>query len=177
MSRQTKVTKTYFVPNKEYNRLTLKRNNQVRDYMFKTARYLVNWCLKNNIDTIVVGKNKLWKQEVNTGNSNNQNFVFIPHAKLYRIIKDLCGYYGINYFEQEESYTSKASFLDNDYIPTYGSNDENINFSGKRVHRGLYKSKDGTKINADLNGSANILRKFCGEIFEVSFSKILKVNL
>ena len=177
MSKQTLVTKTYFVPNKEYKRLTLKRNNQIRDYMFKTARYLINWCLENNIDTIVAGKNKLWKQEVKTGNSNNQNFVFIPHAKLYRIIKDLCEYYGINYFEQEESYTSKASYLDNDYIPEYGVDDENANFSGKRMYRGLYRSSNGTKINADLNGSANILRKFCGQIFKIDFRNILKVSL
>lgn len=177
MSKQTLVTKTHFKPNKEYNRLTLKRNNQVKDYMFKTARYLINWCLENNIDTVVAGKNKLWKQEANTGNSNNQNFVLIPHAKLYTIIKNLCARCGINYFEQEESYTSKASFLDSDYIPTYGIDDENTAFSGKRVYRGLYKSKNGTKINADLNGSANILRKFCGEVFEVNFNQILKVNL
>lgn len=176
MSRQTKVTKTKFKPNKEYNRLTLKRNNQIKDYMFKTARCLINWCLENSIDTIVAGKNKYWKQESNRGGSNNQNFVLIPHAKLYTIIKHLCERYGINYFEQEESYTSKASFLDNDYIPTYGVDDENAEFSGRRVHRGLYRSLDGTKINADLNGSANILRKFCGEVFEINFNQILKVS-
>lgn len=103
---------------------------------------------------------------------NNQNFVQIPHSQSIKILKHLCERYGINFFEQEESYTSKASYLDNDYIPTYGVDDENAKFSGKRVHRGLYKASDGTKINADLNGSANILRKFCGQVFEINFSNI-----
>ena len=94
------------------------------------------------------------------GKINNQNFVNIPIGKIKYILEFLCMKYGINYIVQEESYTSRASFLDDDYIPTYGVDDNNnAHFTGKRIHRGLYKSKNGILLNADLNATLNIMKK------------------
>jgi len=142
------------------DRMTDKRNNQVRDILKKTARYIIDYCHNNDIGTIIVGYNPDFKESVNLGRRNNQTFVQIPFGNLRDDISNLCERYGINYIEQEESYTSKASALDMDNIPTFNpSVCYQGSFSGKRVHRGLYKSKDGTLINADVNGAANIMRK------------------
>ncbi len=157
MSSSTKGSTDKFKATKKYQALTLKRNNQVKDYLLKSAKILINWCVENRIDTIVLGKNADWKQESSIGRVNNQNFVLIPHSQLYKILLYSADRVGIKVVEQEESYTSKASFLDRDEIPTFGS-DSIPKFSGKRIKRGLYKSKDKI-LNADLNGSANILRK------------------
>ena len=128
--------------------------------MKKSARYIVDYCCNNNIGTIVVGYNLDFKRYVNLGKNNNQTFTQIPFGDLRNNIAYLCERYGIEYIEQEESYTSKASALDEDDIPVYNpTNNFDGNFSGKRIYRGLYKSKNGTLINADVNGSANILRK------------------
>lgn len=141
-------------------RLLIKRNNQVRDYLNKTARYIIKSCLRLDIGTLIVGSNKGWKQDINLGKRNNQNFVQIPFYSLKNKLKSLCETYSINYIEQEESYTSKASALDNDCIPTYNpDNTVTHTFSGKRVKRGLYESKEGIRINADANGAWNIGRK------------------
>jgi len=140
-------------------RLTIRRNNQIRDYMNKTARHIINFCIDNHIGTLVIGYNPDWKRTINIGKVNNQNFVQIPHGTLRLKIQSLCERYGIDYIEQEESYTSKASFLDGDEIPTWTGEQKNYKFSGQRVHRGLYQTADGRKINADINGAANILRK------------------
>lgn len=140
--------------------LLLKRNNQVRDYLNKTAKYIIKNCLRLDIGTLIVGVNKGWKQEANIWSRNNQNFVQIPHYSLRQKLKALCENYGIQYIEQEESYTSKASALDNDEIPTYNPDiSTKHTFSGKRVKRGLYRSKDGITINSDSNGAWNIGRK------------------
>jgi len=141
-------------------RLTINRNNKVRDYLNKTARTIVNWCIERNIGTVIVGVNPGMKQDINIGGRNNQNFVQIPHWSLRNKIKSLCERYGLVYQEQEESYTSKASFLDSDAIPTYNpDNPQDYQFSGKRVKRGLYRTGQGHLINSDLNGAANIGRK------------------
>ena len=140
-------------------RLTIQRNNRVRDYMNKTARYIIDYCIEHGIGTLVVGYNPDWKRSINIGKRNNQNFVQIPHADLRHKLQGLCQRYGLQYVEQEESYTSKASFLDNDEIPNWSGESQEYEFSGRRVHRGLYKSADGSLINADCNGAANILRK------------------
>ena len=109
---------------------------------------------------MIVGYSPDFKRNVNIGKHNNQTFTNISFGDLRQQIQCLCERYGIQYIEQEESYTSKASFLDNDSIPEYKPEQPYIgSFSGKRIHRGLYKSKNGTIINADLNGAANILRK------------------
>jgi putative transposase len=139
--------------------LTLRRNNQIRDYMNKSARYIINFCINNRIGTLVIGYNRDWKRAISIGKRNNQNFVAIPHAKLRHKLSGLCARYSIQYVEQEESYTSQASFLDNDPVPNWTGESKDYNFSGRRVHRGLYQSANGIRINADCNGAANILRK------------------
>ena len=140
--------------------LARKRNNRVQDYIRKTARYIVNFCIKNEIGTIVCGYNLDFKRGMNLGKKNNQQFTQISFGSLREALKNLCERYEIRYVEQEESYTSKASFLDLDDIPVYNAeNPYKGTFSGKRVHRGLYRFSDGRIVNADVNGAANILRK------------------
>jgi IS605 OrfB family transposase len=142
--------------------ITEKRNRQMRDAVNKAARIVVNHCLKHGIGTIVFGWNQGQRQEVNLGKVNNQSFVQVPTAKLKNRIAQLCEQYGINFVETEESYTSKASFLDNDELPKYGEKPDGWQASGKRVKRGLYRTKTFGYINADCNGAANILRKVKG---------------
>ena len=122
--------------------------------------------MKKNIGTIVLGKNDNWKQNINIGKANNQNFTFIGHAKLIEKIKYKAKLIGINVIIVEESYTSKASFLDRDKIPVYGTDDSKVKFSGKRIERGLYRTKKGIFINADVNGASNIIRKYDNNAFK-----------
>lgn len=137
-----------------------KRNRQINNYINKTVRKLINFCLDNSISNLVVGYKNFWKQDINIGSVNNQKFVQIPHGILRSKLKHKCSEYGINFIEQEESYTSKASFIDKDIIPVFKAHNETrYVFSGKRIKRGLYKTKDGFLVNSDINGSANILRK------------------
>lgn len=151
-------------------KITTKRNNRVNDIMKKSARYIVNYCAENNIGTIVVGYNADFKRNPNIGKVNNQNFVQIPLGDLRQQLQFLCWKYRIEYLEQEESYTSKSSCLDNDVIPEYKPEQPYTGtFSGRRVHRGLYRTKNGTLVNADVNGSANIMRK-CKQ--NVDFDKL-----
>ena len=141
-------------------RLTLKRNNRTNDCIKKTARYIVNHCIEHNIGTIVCGYNLDFKRSINLGKKNNQNFTQISFGSLREQLANLCERYGMKYIEQEEAYTSKASFLDLDEIPVFNAdNPKKYEFSGKRITRGLYQSSDGRIVNADLNGTANILRK------------------
>jgi putative transposase len=149
---------------KRIKRLHLKRNNKVNDYLHKSSKIIMNHLVSNNINTLVIGKNNNWKQDINIGTESNQKFVMIPHTKLINLISYKCKLVGINVIISEESFTSKASFLNNDLIPTYNKNDKtNYIFSGYRIYRGLYKLKgEKTVINADLNGSLNILRKVIG---------------
>ena len=142
------------------SRLYRWRNNCVRDYLNKAARLIINHCIKHQIGKLVVGYNPGIKQEINIGRSNNQNFVQIPFWQLRQKLKTLCFRYGIEYVEQEESYTSKASFYDRDEIPLYNAdNPSKHKFSGRRIKRGLYRTKDKHLCNSDINGSANILVK------------------
>ena len=141
-------------------RLTLKRNNRVNDCIKKTARYIVNHCIKNNIGTIVCGYNLDFKRVINLGKKTNQNFTQISFGSLREQLENLCVRYRMRYVEQKESYTSKASFLDLDFLPVYNAdNPKKYEFSGRRIKRGLYQASDGRTVNADLNGAANILRK------------------
>jgi putative transposase len=144
--------------------ITEKRNRQVRDAVNKAARTVLNHCLDNQIGTVVFGWNKGQRQEINLGSKTNQKFVQIPTARLKDRISQLCEQYGIQFVETEESYTSKASFLDLDQLPTFGAKPEGWKESGKRVKRGLYRSKDGFRINADCNCAANILRKVAAKL-------------
>ena len=141
------------------DRLNKKRANYFTDKMHKISTYVINYCLDNDIGTVVVGKNSSWKQNSNINKVNNQNFCYIPHNLFINKLKEKAIKYSINVIEREESYTSKCSFLDNDFIYTYGKDDKSPFFSGKRKHRGLYISKGGVKLNADVNGAANIIKK------------------
>jgi putative transposase len=144
--------------------ITEKRNRQVRDAVNKAARIVVNHCLSNRIGTVIFGWNKGQRQNANLGSKTNQKFVQIPTARLKDRISQLCEQYGLQFVETEESYTSKASFLDLDVLPVFGEKPEGWKESGKRVQRGLYRSNDGFKINADCNGAANILRKVAAKL-------------
>lgn len=146
---------------KRIKRLWKYRNNFFNNQIHKISTYIINYCLTNNIGVIVIGKNDSWKQNINIGKSNNQTFCFIPHASFIKKLEEKANIYGIKVIEQEESYTSKASFLDNDDIPTYEEGDTTkYNFSGKRIERGLYKTKENILINADVNGASNIIKKY-----------------
>ncbi|NEO68838.1 transposase [Moorena sp. SIO3H5] len=140
-------------------RIQRKRNNQMRDAINKAARFLINRCLNDGIGNLVIGWNEGQKKRSNMGKSGNQKFVAIPTGRLVERLKQLCPEYGINLIITEESYTSKASFLDDDFLPKHGAKPEGWKPSGKRVRRGLYKTLDGNLINADCNGAANIIRK------------------
>lgn len=137
-----------------------KRNRQVNDYMSKTAKKIINYCIAHNIGTLVVGYNETFQRNTDIGRQNNQNFVNIPYGKLRSKLECLCELNGIAFVKQEESYTSKASFWDKDVIPVYNADSpQKYHFSGKRVERGLYRTANGKLLNADVNGALNILRK------------------
>lgn len=136
------------------------RNNKVNDYMSKTARKVIDFCIAHDIGTLIVGYNETFQQNSNIGKTNNQNFVNIPYGRLYDKLEYLCELNGMTFVKQEESYTSKASFWDKDEIPVYSAdNSKHYTFSGNRVHRGLYKTAKGKTLNADVNGALNIMRK------------------
>ena len=136
------------------------RNNKVNDYMNKAARKVVDYCITNNIGTLVVGYNETFQRNNHLGKQNNQNFVNIPFGQLRSKLEYLCELNDIIFVKQEESYTSKSSFLDKDDLPVYNAdNPQEYSFSGKRVHRGLYQTASGKTFNADVNGALNIMRK------------------
>lgn len=137
----------------QLDRLVEKRNNKIEDYLHKASRKIVNFCQAHEVNTIVIGKNKEWKQNTNLGKRNNQTFVQIPFAKLIDQITYKAEEFGVAVITTEESYTSGTSFLDNE-LPTK----ENYNKS-RRIKRGLFRSNDGTLINADQNGAYQILKK------------------
>ena len=136
------------------------RNNKVNDYMNKAARKVIDYCINNDIGTLVVGYNETFQRNTDMGKRNNQTFVNIPYGQLRDKLAYLCELNDIAFVKQEESYTSKASFWDKDTIPVYNDdNPKEYQFSGKRIHRGQYKTKSGKTLNADVNGALNILRK------------------
>lgn len=136
------------------------RNNKVNDYMNKTVRRVIDYCIINNIGTLVVGYNETFQHNSHIGKQNNQNFVNIPYGQLRNKLEYLCKLNDIVFVKQEESYTSKSSFWDRDDLPVYNAdNPKEYPFSGRRLHRGLYKTASGKTINADVNGALNIMRK------------------
>lgn len=143
--------------NRQVLDLIHKRNNRVSNYLHTASRRVIDWCLTNNISRLIVGKNDGWKQKINIGKSNNQQFTAIPHARLIQILEYKGALVGIKVETTEEAYTSKASALDGDVLLKYGKTAPS--FSGKRIKRGLYRSGTGRLINADINGSLNIGRK------------------
>ncbi|WYD41330.1 IS200/IS605 family accessory protein TnpB-related protein [Fusobacterium nucleatum] len=159
------------LPNKQYvskfiNQLLYKRTEQLRNYIGYYTNKLIETLRTERISKLVVGYNKGWKQEINIGSKNNQSFVNIPFRKILDILRYKLEDNGIEYKEQEESYTSKASYLDNDEIPIYKEETNEIKFNGRRIKRGIYKSKQGKIINADLNGALNILKKSGEKLIE-----------
>ena len=135
-------------------------NNKVNDYMNKAARMIIDYCINNDIGTLIAGYNVTFQRNSHIGKQNNQNFVNIPYGYLRDKLAYMCELNGITYVEQEESYTSKASFWDKDNIPVYNNdNPKEYKFSGNRMHRGLYKTANGKTFNADINGALNIMRK------------------
>ncbi len=139
---------------KKFIKLSEYRKNHINNYLNNTVSKLVNYCVNNNIGTLVIGDFKGIKQEINLGSKNNQNFVSIPFGILKRKLEAKCNYYGIDYILQEESYTSKCSALDLEEISKHEE------YLGKRIKRGLFKTSEGILIHADVNGCINILRKY-----------------
>lgn len=140
--------------------LARKRKLRMNDYISKACRKVINYCLLHNIGVLVCGYNVTFQRDTHMGKVNNQNFVNIPYGEIRQKLVYLCELYGIKYVEQEESYTSRASFWDRDILPVYNAdNPQKYEFSGKRVFRGLYRTSTGFEFNADVNGALNILRK------------------
>ncbi len=147
---------------KQMERITTTRNRRIDHYLHTASKRIIDFLVKEGVGMIIIGKNPLWKQETGMGKRNNQNFVQIPHARFIDMLTYKAALVGIHVEVREESYTSQASFLDLDPIPNYKLNDEEEHtFSGKRIGKRnrLYRTKDGRKICADVNGAYNILRK------------------
>ncbi len=141
------------------DRITRKRNHQLRDGINKAAKLIVDHCLKHGIGNLVIGWNESFKVNADMGGINNQKFVQMPLGKLKDRLEQLCKLYGINFEKTEEAYTSKSSYLDGDSLPKFGEKPGGWKASGKRTRRGLYRTSKEYLVNADLNGSANIMRK------------------
>lgn len=147
-------------PSRRQTAILRRRSNQVNDYLNKTARLIINFCLANGTGKIVLGYNTDFRKANHLGHVIKQTFMQIPFGRLKERLRNLSERYGIEFHEQEESYTSKASFWDKDEIPVYNPVDKTRHkFSGRRIHRGLYETSAGLRINADVNGALNILRK------------------
>ena len=136
----------------------------MKDLMHKASRKIADWAEENRADLVVLGHNIFQKQGISTRRVNNQAFVQIPYGVFAGMLRYKLEEKGIALLETEESYTSKADFLAGDWMPVYGKERdagerEILQFSGKRIRRGLYRHWDGTISNADINGAANILRK------------------
>jgi putative transposase len=144
---------------KKLNNLQLKRDNKIKDYLHKTSRIVVNYLLKNDINTLIIGYNKEWKNNINIGKKNNQIFIQIPYNNLLNMLEYKCKLEGINVIINEESYTSKCSSLD---LEPVSKKEEYV---GKRIKRGLFRTKEGKLINSDVNGSLNIGRKVIGDVY------------
>ena len=148
---QSKLSKNKHT-SKRINRLTLRRNRKIKDYMHKVSRKIVEYMEANSLNTLFVGKNVGWKDSINLGRTNNQNFVSIPYNMLVQMLEYKCKLAGINFILVNEAYTSKCSFLDREKISKHDS------YAGRRVKRGLFISNSCILINADVNGSLNIMR-------------------
>ena len=151
---------------KNLNALSKQREDFIRDYFYKCAWYLCRYAILHKVEAIVVGCNKNQKQEISFCAANNQNFVSIPYDKFRNILVHVAARCGLPVVFQEESYTSKASLVDGDMLPVYGEIQEEPVFSGIRVKRGLYRTRDGKMLNADINGAGNIIRKAYPYAFE-----------
>ena len=144
---------------KRLQRLITERNRKIKDVMHKTGKPVVEYAKSRNIDAIVIGHNDGWKQSVNIGYRNNQNFVQLPFNMLIQQIKYKAEEHGIMVITQEESYTSRCSFIDNESVKHHDR------YAGRRIRRGIFQSADGKLIHADLNASYNIIKKAVPEAF------------
>jgi putative transposase len=148
------------------DQITAKRTRRVNHYLHTASRTIIDLLVREGIGVLVIGLNRQWKQEVSLGKRNNQQFVQVPHSRFIDMLTYKAQLVGIRVIVREESYTSQASFLDGDAIPTYDpARKERLTFSGRRVERGLYRAKNGRRIHADVNGSYNTLRKEFAEAF------------
>src|SRR6266700_3527383 len=149
-------------------RMTNKRNRRIDQYMHTASKRIIDLLVKEGIGVLCIGKNDGWKQGSSMSKRTNQHFVQLPHARFIAMLTYKAELVGLRVEVTEESYTSKASLLDLDPLPVRDPNNEGekYTFSGKRVKRGLYRASDGRKINADINGSGNIIRKVAPEAFQ-----------
>ncbi len=138
---------------KRIQKLHLKRNNKINTIFHRISKNVIEYCIQNNIGTIVIGYNNGWKQKINIGKKNNQNFVQIPLLKLVKQIEYKAQLKGISVLTIDEAYTSKCSFLDKESIEKHET------YVGKRIKRGLFRTSNGTIINADVNAGYNIMKK------------------
>ena len=166
----------YFKAHRYISKAELDAELKMRDAVKKAARLVIKHCLENQIGTVVFGWNQGQKQEANLGSKNHQKWVQVPTARLKNRISQLGEQYGIQLVETEESYTSKTSFVDGDYLPKYGEKPDNWKPSGRRVKRGLYRTALNWYINADCNGAANILRKV-SRMLGLNLSGLSRVSL
>lgn len=143
----------------QIERLTNKRTRRINHYLHTQSHRIIEHLVEEGIGTLVLGKNDGWKQEANLGKRNNQQFVQIPHARFIDMLTYKAELVGIRVILQEESHTSKCSFLDNEPIC------HQARYAGKRVKRGLFRASTGRRINADVNGSYNIIRKAIPQSF------------
>lgn len=141
---------------KQIRQITHKRNRRVNNYLHQTSRTLVNEFRRLSISKVVIGSNKGWKENISLGKRNNQNFVQIPFNRFIEMISYKAKLSGIEVIVKEESYTSKCSFLDNESVEKHDV------YMGKRIKRGLFKTSNGSLINADVNASYNIMKKHLG---------------
>lgn len=133
-------------------RISYKRNNKIKDYMHKVSHLIVTYMETNNLNTLFVGKNTGWKEGISIGKTNNQNFVAVPYNLLISMLDYKCKLAGIKMIIVNEAYTSKCSFIDNEKICKHET------YKGKRINIGMFKTATGLYINADINGSFNIMR-------------------
>lgn len=138
--------------------LTRKRQDWINNYLNQVVNKIIKYTIDNKLGNILIGESKRWKQDIDLGKVGNQKFTMIPFGIFKQKLESKCEDYGIGYQLVDESYTSKCSALDNETI------EKHDNYKGKRVHRGLFKSSDNRLLNADINGSINILRKVVGDV-------------
>lgn len=155
----------YTFKTKRLMRLELKRANKIRDYFHKVSRTIIDYCIRNDFGTIVIGYNKSWKQKINIGKKNNQSFVSIPFLKLVKQVQYKAKLVGISTLLVNEAHTSKCSFYDNEPI------EHHSRYVGRRISRGLFKTSHGRLVNADVNAAYNIIKKAVPDAF-----KLLKAN-
>jgi putative transposase len=172
--KYSNIQSDLMINHKKYNSKRLDNlwrdhNNRIKDYIHKLSKYIVELAVTNGVSTIVIGKNDFWKQNVNIGKVNNQNFVNIPHSKLVEYIEYRSKLYGINVVTIDESYTSKCDALALEDVKK-----QQI-YLGKRVHRGLFSSSTGKYINADVNGAINICRKYLSKDKSVETSFVQSI--